>query len=162
MQQARFHHANMLADQLWADLQLQGTEMLAMVQELVIADNNPPTSDAQSPPQPAANAALQESVQLEMLRLLRKILEERRGGPGGRGRGSGCGYGRGNGDRNRNRCTSDNVIFARLITNSYCSTHGVCNHTLVDCTCKALGHRDNSTRENHMGGSNTFCQYNAE
>ena len=41
MQQAGYHHTNMLADQLRADLQIQGTEMLALVQSMVIDDNQP-------------------------------------------------------------------------------------------------------------------------
>ena len=41
IQQVGYHYANMLADQLRADLQLQGTEMLALVQSMVINDNQP-------------------------------------------------------------------------------------------------------------------------
>ena len=72
-----------------------------MVQELAIADNSPTTNNTQPPPQPAANAVLQDNVQFNMLRLLREISTERRGEQGGRGRvsggnsgrGYGCGYG---------------------------------------------------------------------
>ena len=62
MQQAGFHHVNMLADHLRDDLQQHGTEMLAMVQELAIADNNPLTNDVKPSTQPAANVILQDSV----------------------------------------------------------------------------------------------------
>ena len=142
MQQAGFHHANMLTNRLRADLHLQGTEMLAIVQELAISDNHSPTNEAQPSPQPVENAVVQDNSQLEMLRLLREISEERRGGPGGRGRGSG----RGNGDRNRYCCTPNNANLARRITNYYCYTHEGCNHTPVDCTHKAPDHRDDATR----------------
>ena len=63
--------------------------MLAMVQAFAIADNNPPIVDVHSLPQPTANTVLQDNVQIEILRLLREISTERRGGQGNRGRGSG-------------------------------------------------------------------------
>ena len=101
-----------------------------------------------------------------MLRLLREISTERRGGQGDRGHGSGgnngSGYGSGYGDRNHNRRTPDNANFARRITESYYWTHRGCNHILADCTRKASVHRDDATRENRMGGSNDFCQPNVE
>ena len=42
MQQAGYHHANMLAEQLRTDLQAQGTEMLAIIKETAAANINPP------------------------------------------------------------------------------------------------------------------------
>ena len=76
MQQAGFHHANMLAERLRTDFQLQGSQMLAIVRKMSTQDNNPPTDNA-PPPKPAVNAAVQDSVQLEMLRLLREISRDR-------------------------------------------------------------------------------------
>ena len=78
IQQSGFHHANMLADCLQTDLQLQGSQMLTIVQE-VSADNNPPTDKSPSP-EPAVNAAVQGSVKLEMFRLLREISRDRQSG----------------------------------------------------------------------------------
>ena len=49
MQQVGYHHANMLADQLRADLQIQGTEILALVQSITI-DNNQSVEEVQPPP----------------------------------------------------------------------------------------------------------------
>ena len=57
--------------------------MLAIVQELLNTDNNPPTDDA-PPPEPAANAAVKDYFQLEILRLLREILWDHQGGSGNR------------------------------------------------------------------------------
>ena len=97
-----------------------------MVQELAIADNNPPIVDVPPPPQPTANAVLQDNVQVDILRLLREISTERRGGQGGRDRSSGdnngCGhgYGRGYNERNHNRCMPDSANFARHIAYFYC------------------------------------------
>ena len=42
MQQAGYHYMNMLAEQLHTDLQVQGTEMLALVQELADINLNQP------------------------------------------------------------------------------------------------------------------------
>ena len=79
MQEAGYHHANMLPDQRRADLQLQGTEMLALVQSMVI-DNNQPVEEVQPPtqpqPVPAANAVMQDNMQVKILRLLRNIAQQ--------------------------------------------------------------------------------------
>jgi len=120
MQQAGYHHANMLAAQLRADLQVQGSEMLAMVQEMSI-DDNPPT-DSRSPPEPAANASVGDTVQVEMLRLLRQIARDHQ-----------------------------NASFHRAQTSLYCWTHGGCNHLSQDCLRKAVGHKDTATRANRKG-----------
>ena len=59
MQQARFHHANMLVDQLCATINTKGTEVLAILQDSVIGDDNPPIEvipPPTSPPAPAAKA----------------------------------------------------------------------------------------------------------
>ena len=125
MQQAGYHHANMLAAQLRADLQVQGSEMLAMVQEMSI-DDNPPT-DSRSPPEPAANASVGDTVQVEMLRLLRQIARDRQGGSGTSDRDS-AGSGEASGGRRRTRKTPDNASFLRAKASLYCWTHGGCNH----------------------------------
>ena len=42
MQQVGYHHANMVAARLRADLQLHCTEMITLVQEMANLDTNPP------------------------------------------------------------------------------------------------------------------------
>ena len=90
--------------------------MLAIVQELS-ADNSPPTED-DPPPEPAVNAVVQDSVQLEMLRLLREISRDRQGGSGVCN-GSG-GRGDRNGGRYRIRKTPDNASFVQRQMDLYC------------------------------------------
>ena len=88
IQQAGYHHAKMLATKLREDLQLQGADILALVQEIANADNNPPIDDAQPPSQSTANAAVQDTVKLEIIRLLSKIAQDQhtcRGSQGGVG-----------------------------------------------------------------------------
>ena len=129
--------------------------MLAIVQEISTQDNNPPTDNA---PQlePAVNAAVQDSIQLEMPRLLREISRDRQGGSGNHN-GSGR-RGEKIGGRSCIHKTPDNVSFFRRQTNLYCWTHGGCDHVSGDCSCKANGYKDAATKANCMGDSNEFCE----
>ena len=79
MQQAGFHHAKILATRLPTTIDTQGTEILAMLQELVVTDNNPPIEEAlpppphAAPPDPAVNATARTDVQLETLYILQEM-----------------------------------------------------------------------------------------
>ena len=159
MQQAGFHHANMLADQLRNNLQVQSSAMLVMVQDLAAQDNNPPIVDS-SPPKPVANVYIGDSVQLKMLRLLREIARDRQGGSGwSSSRAHNLAVsGDAEGGRGRTRKTLDNAIFLWHLIDCHCWTHGGCNHDSRDYRRKALGHKDAATRANRMSGSNAFCQ----
>ena len=162
MQNAWYHHANILAAQQRTDLQRQGTEMLAMMQMMAFEDNNLLNEDLHpSPAQPAANAVVQDSVQQKILRLLRDISASGRIGRGDQGRrdreGRRAGRaGRGKASRNCNRRTLDNAKFARKIINLYCWTHGRYNHISNDCTRKAQGHMDDATMDNYLAGFKVF------
>ena len=116
----------------------------------------------------AANAVIQDTIQVEMLRLLRDIATQNgnnggRGGWGGRGNyGGRGGYGGCGSNRNRNCRTPDNASFLRQMISLYCHTYGACNHISADCTSKAPGHEDLAMLINRMGGSNAFCPPIAE
>jgi hypothetical protein len=71
MQQAGYHHANMLAAQLRIDMDNRNNEMLAMVQTQLMEPE-----ESQVPYNPSANIATQDTVQLEMLKLLRAIQQD--------------------------------------------------------------------------------------
>ena len=75
MQQAGYHHANMLASQLRVDLNNQQTEMLAMVQNLVIQDETPAQESRveEQHAQQAANATIESNVQMQMLQILQAM-----------------------------------------------------------------------------------------
>ena len=96
----------MLAQQLRASIDSQGTEMLAMLQDLTTKVNPPQVEDRPTaPPAPAANAVAHTDIQLEMLRILQDMRQEfsGRAGRGGGGRGNQGGRGgRGAGNRTRN------------------------------------------------------------
>ena len=151
MQQAGFHHANMLASQLRVDLGNQQTEMLAMVQDLVadVQEQDPVQAPIQ---QPAANAAI-ATVQEQMLQILQDMRAAQQNANN-----AGQGNQNGGGRARVNRRTPDNASFNRRDTSQYCHTHGASNHTSRDCNKKAPGHRNTATLANRMGGSNAFCQ----
>ena len=74
MQQAGYHHANMLASHLRVDLNNQQTQMLALMQDLV--PELPPTNHVpaeEAHVQQAANATIGDNVQLQMLQILQAI-----------------------------------------------------------------------------------------
>ena len=73
MQEAGYQHASMLAEQLQATINNQGTEMLAMLQRLADVENNPPPEEVIPPPAPAAIAVTNTDVQLKMLRILQEM-----------------------------------------------------------------------------------------
>ena len=163
MQQAGYHHANMLATQLEVTINTQGTEVLEMLQAMQL-DKDAPNGDPHQPPEhqpiplqsPAANAAVQQDVQLEMLRILQSIQQSmNRGGNGGngggRGRRNGCGGRNGRGGRGETRThqrTPDDAIFPRQGTTKYYFTHGGSNHISSDCTRQTPGRNNAATREN--------------
>ena len=171
MQQAGYHHANMLARQLEDTISTQGTEMLDMLRTMQVDDNapnglvEPPAQQPTPLPNHAANAAVQPDAQLEMLRILQSMQQNMNANGGGNGSGRGGRGGRGSqggrGGRYEPRTyrrTPDDATFHRQDPTKYCSTHGGCNHTSPDCTRQAPGHNNSATRENRLGGSNAFCQ----
>ena len=161
MQQAGYHHANMLASQLRVDLNNQQTEMLAMVQNMVIQEP-PPAQESlaeEAPVQEAANATIGGNVQLQMLQILQAMqATQATGNQQGQQQSQRQGQQGGNGNRNRtNRRTPDDASFNRVDKSKYCHTHGACNHRSSACNKKAPGHKDNATLPHRMGGSNAFC-----
>ena len=114
MQQAGYHHANMLTQQLRDDLTNQQTEMLAMMQNLVIPEQEP-FNEPEIAPQPAANAAVND-IQVQMLQVLQAMQAAQQNGNGGRNN-NGGNDNKGNGWHcRRNPRTPDNAAFARQDT----------------------------------------------
>ena len=149
----------MLASQLRADLNDQQTEMLAMVQNIVIQGLTPTqeTPVEEHHAQQAANATIKGNVQLQMLQILQAMQVAHANGNGNQYNGSGNQNGGGRPPR-ANKRTPDNAAFTRLDKSKYCHTHGACNHASSECNRKAPGHRNTATLTNRMGGSNAFCQ----
>ena len=154
MQQAGYHHANMLAAQLRLDMDNRQNEMLAMVQSQLMVPEEEPSPEPESP---SANIVSQDSVQLEMLKLLRAIqndLKSPRTQPATQTGNSPQG---GQPRRAKPKKTPDDASFPRRTTNKYCWTHGGCNHSSADCSRQAEGHKADATFTARKGGSNAFC-----
>ena len=166
MQQAGYHHTNMLASQMRPDLNNQQVELLAMVQDLVEQPPAQEIAEAPATEQQVANATIADNVQLQILRILQDMQNAQNGGgnqQGSRGGNNGGGNNGGAAQRTRiNRRTPDTASFNRADTSKYCHTHGACNHSSSECNRKAPGHKNTSTRANRMGGSNAFCHETAD
>ena len=152
MQQAGYHHANMLAQQMRNDLENQQTEMLAMVQNMVQAA---PHQD-EEPQFEVANAAV-SSVQQQMLEILQAMQAAQIAQSAPTGGQAANNNAESNPRRRRNRRTPDDAAFDRQDKSKYCHTHGMSNHTSADCNRRAPGHKTAATFTNRMGGSNAFC-----
>ena len=114
------------------------------------------------PTQNVANAVSQDSVQLEILQLLKDIRADMKQttnaitpkNP------------KGNSSTTKNPRitvkpgfkTPDDFRGRRWKTHKYCWTHGACGHGSSDCVQKAEGHKDEATFQNRMGGSNACCR----
>ena len=118
----------MLAKQLRATIDTQGTEMFTMLQELVVGDENPPIeviSPPTYPPTPAANVVAYTDVQMEMLRIIQKMQQSNTGYSGRSGRdGRGGRHFGGHGGGKRTHRNMDNVSFRRRVTDKEYHTRG--------------------------------------
>ena len=56
-----------------------------------------------------------------------------------------------------NKKTPDQPNFKRRTIDKYFWTHGACAHNSNNCTHPALGHKNEATFENKLGGSKAFC-----
>jgi len=153
MQQAGYHHANVLAQeigqQLQAQLEARDSKMYAVLQQIPgLTDTSSSSEDSYEEPQEAVNSLTASSIQLEILKLLRDIKSdlktEKEDKQPTRPR--------------RNRKTPDNQTRpARSLVSKYCWTHGACDHEGKECNRRAPGHKVEATKENKMGGSKAYC-----
>ena len=90
-----------------------------------------------------ANLVSQDTMQLEMFRILRDMQRNtQRNSPDNcNGDGNGGG-GCGGQQRQRNRKTPNNASFARQTMVKYCWTYGGYEHDLSECSRKVNGHKD--------------------
>jgi hypothetical protein len=153
MQQAGYHHVNMLAAQLRIDMDNRNNEMLAMVQTQLMEPEDSPVPD-----NPSANIATQDTVQLEMLKLLRAIQQDLKT-PRTHSSSQNQTHQPQSGTtrKNKPKKTPDDASFPRRTTDKYCWTHGGSNHSSADCSRQAEGHKTDATFTARRGGSNAFC-----
>ena len=161
MQQAGYHHANALAQQIQQQLQDRDTQMMALLQNipsLTSSSSSSAEEDYQEEHNPTSHAAnsLVDSTQLEILKLLRQIQLDMKQ------------------QANTYRPSQpvqpayrprvlkaakvpDDAKPNRRYKNKYCWTHGACGHSSANCKDKAPGHKDEATKENKMDGSKALC-----
>ena len=94
-----------------------------------------------NPPPLSVNATLQDTVSLEVLKLLKEIkgalsVQNNSGNTNRKG-------------KNQKRHRPD--------VSKYCWTHGAWNHLGKDCRWKKDGHKDDATFQNKLGGSSDCC-----
>ena len=95
-----------------------------------------------------ANSTTQDSIQLEMLKILQQLQQQLSMSSPPNSNSTNC---------RRSKKTPDDATFFRRVTNKYCWTHGGCGHESKECRAKANGHKDDATFENRQPGSNAFC-----
>ena len=160
MQQAGYHHANLLAQQLKTDLERRDTELFSIIQSVAESTSSPPSiapSEVSTitTPQQHVNATATDLVQLEMLKILQQMQQSMRTNTSAQQtRNSQPPTSK---NRRPPRKTPDSALYPRQKTDIYCWTHGGSSHSSAQCNRKAPGHQDAATFENCMGGSNAYC-----
>lgn len=158
MQQAGYHHANHLAQQIQSEIQQRDTDLLTLIQTVVDSSSVSPSiasTDMSSvtETQQHVNAVQTDTTQLEILKLLQQLQQSMRSGQDNQGNNQG------NNRRGRRtpKKTPDDASFNRTETEKYCWTHGACGHHSAICRARAPGHQTTATFEDKMGGSKAFC-----
>ena len=157
MQQAGFHHDNAIAgeigNQLQSHLEDNNSKMLSVLQQIPgLSETSSSSEESQEEHAQTSNSVVTDNVQLEILKLLREIqvnLKPNKREPTRPTR------------PGRYRKTPDDAALTatrpRELTAKYCWTHGACDHEGKDCFRRALGHKEEATKENKMGGSKAYC-----
>ena len=166
MQQAGYHHANHLAQQLSDDMQHRDNDIMPILHTAMDSNSVTPLladSDLSTPTplQHQANATQADTTQLEILKLLQRIKIDM--STNAQPQPPNNANTRNNMARTQRspQKTPDNASLPGKKTEKYCWTHGSSGHTSITCRAKAPGHQDNATFENCMGGLNTYCTQNS-
>ena len=161
MQQAGYHHANVLALKVSQDieekLQERDQHMLAMLQNIpsLIESSSSSSLSQNTDPSQVASSITSDQTQLAILQLLRDMQLDMKKLPSGN---TARGNGNTNNQRRQNKKTPDDSRLPRTDTSQCCWTHGAWNHPGTKCRFKAQGHKDQATFDNKMGGSCAHCE----
>ena len=161
MQQAGYHHANVLAKQLKTNMERQDQELFSVIQSVVdsIAPTASPPSISPSdissitPSQHQEKSVQTDPVHLKMLKILQQIQQYM--------------FTQAQDPQQHNgsqtwttkrtpKKTPDKVSYPRKQTDTYW-THGGSNNSSQEYQRKAPGHQDAATFDNCIGGSNVYC-----
>ena len=166
MQQAGYHQANALAQKISDDIKLQlherDTQMLAILQTIPAlaqssTDSEDTSEDHQSdyhPTQVAASlTSSSDSIQLEMLRLLKELAMDIK---------YNCSVPNDDrktkeSQRETRKTPKEGGKFRKNIS-KYCWTHRACVYSSSDCPDRAKGHKTTATFQDKMDGSLARCK----
>ena len=141
----------MLAQQLRSSLDQNNQDLLSYIQTAIDDRSQAPTAPSTlTPPTQVVNAATTDTVQLEILKLLKQMQQDMKCEPASNSTEQAS-------RTKRGRKTPDDSTWPRRKTDKYCWTHGACAHASPDCKGKARGHKNKATFETRMGGSNAHC-----
>jgi hypothetical protein len=151
MAQSGYMHANHLASEIRNELRENNSQMLSLMQSFNGTNVEYEPEEIVEHQSLTANSATQASVQAETLKVLVEMQQQLQNLSKDVRTGNGKG-------RNLPKKTPDNPPYSRTVTDKYCWTHGGCNHNSNQCTRRALGHKNEATRDNKLDGSKAFCK----
>ena len=159
MKHSGLQQANMLAEQVRNKIEARDSELVGILRDITNNQRAPQERNDQPEEvqQHMANATSTNTVQMEILKLLKQMNENMENW--GHQQNS-AQRGKNGGGQRKPKKSPDNLgnyRFRKDIT-KYCWTHGACNHNGGDCEFPATGHKDSATFSNKMGGSLAFCQ----
>ena len=135
MQQAGYHHANLLATQLREDMEAHNHDLMTVLQTALDAQSQALTATGTEISDLTrnthqANTTTTDKVQLEILQLLKQLQTDMRTGtptPAPAHKAP---------RKRRGKKTPDDASFPRRKTDKYCWTHGACAHDGLGCEDK--------------------------
>ena len=144
--------ANAISEQVMREITQDRTKVINEVKTVVedrilhaFAQTNIP--DSVDPANPSINSTITDTVQLEILKLLKDLRQDFNNSKNNQ---------RGKNPNNTTKKTRKKR--PRTDVSKYCWTHGAWNHDSADCKFKAEGHQDKATFKNMMGGCTDYCQ----
>ena len=155
MQQAGYHHANALAQEISSQIQQQLAErddqLFSVTQSITSLASASTSSDSEDSPQDQqANSITPQDTQLEILKLLHDLKVELKH--------SNSQAPKREPKKGPFQKTPDNQTTPkRWNTRHYCWTCGASNHPSKKHRFKAPGHQDLATFDEKMGGSKAYC-----
>ena len=140
--------ATQLNESITQQIATRDSELLSLLQNipsLASASSDSTHSDENTPQEYQANATSTNTVQLEILKLLKELstdIKQTKAVP----------------RQHQSQKTPDNKNSPlHADTSKYCWTHGAGNHSSSECKRRAQGHKHEAVFTNKLGGSKAYC-----
>ena len=141
--------ATQLNESITQQIATRDSELLSLLQNipsLASASSDSTQSDEDTPQEHKANATSTNTVQLEILKLLKELSTDIKQTKAVVPR------------RRQPQKTPDNKNSPpRADTSKYYWTHGASNHSSSECKRRAQGHKHEAVFTNKLGGSKAYC-----